>query len=474
MIDIDKAKKFFILGIKGVAMTNLAIILTRSGKEVFGWDVEEKFITDEILKKYKIKFINRIDAHGFKTMTKDVDMVIYSAAHGGINNPILKLIDNKIPRIHQAQMIGQLMKKFKIPLAVAGSHGKTTTSALLSFALIKLGKKPSYIVGTSRFGKYAGADYSHPWETDYFIAEADEYGLNPPKDKTPKFYFLNPKFVIATNIDFDHPDVFKNLEMVKAAFKNFFNQKKIIGCGDNIALLSVLKKMSKKNYLTYGFKSINDYQIKNYRLDKNGSIFLVKFPNRKTYQFKIKIFGLMNITNATGVIGLLDQLGFSPKQIAYAIKDFAGAKRRFEKIYEDEKITIFDDYAHHPEEIKATIEAARLRFPKKRIIVIFQPHTFSRTQELIKEFNQALSKADTALILPIFPSARENPKNFNLSSLAIVKADQHNKNLFYLSNEEELLNEVKKIIQKGDIIFTMGAGNVYQLGKKIVNLINDY
>jgi UDP-N-acetylmuramate--alanine ligase len=115
-----------------------------------------------------------------------------------------------------------------------------------------------------------------------------------------------------------------------------------------------------------------------------------------------------------------------------------------------------------------------LRFPKKRIIVIFQPHTFSRTQELIKEFNQALSKADTALILPIFPSARENPKNFNLSSLAIVKADQHNKNLFYLSNEEELLNEVKKIIQKGDIIFTMGAGNVYQFGKKIVNLINDY
>jgi UDP-N-acetylmuramate--alanine ligase len=473
MTDLNKINKIFILGIKGVAMTNIAIILKKQGKEVFGWDVEEEFITDTLLKKHKIKVLTKTDAKNLSSMINRVDLIIYSAAHGGINHPLVKNVAKEIPSLHQAEVLGKIMKQFCYPIAVCGSHGKTTTSALLSHALIKLNQKPSYIVGTSQFNQYDGGDFNPPSKTNYFIAEADEYGLNPPKDKTPKFYFFNPKFIIATNIDFDHPDVYENLEIIKNAFYNFFDKRKIIACGDDIGLVSVLKKLKQENYLTYGFDRKNNYQIVDYQTKENFTQFLLRFPNGERENFQTKIFGKMNIVNTTGVITLLHQFGYNANQIATAIENFTGAKRRFELVYQGKKIAIFDDYAHHPKEIISTLEAARLRFPEKRIIVIFQPHTFSRTQALIKEFNQALSQADLAFVLPIFPSAREDRKSFAISSQDIIEANNRKKNLIYAPNSSSLLNKLKQIVKINDIIFTMGAGNVYQFTHIIKKQLND-
>lgn len=473
MIELNKIKRIFILGIKGIAMTNIAIMLKKQNKEVFGWDVDEEFITDQTLKKYRIKVFTNQKEEKLSTLIKNCDLIIYSAAHGGTNHPLLKGYKQKIPLIHQAEIIGLMMKQFKQPIAICGSHGKTTTSALLSYALINLNQKPSYMVGTSQFNQYDGGDFNPPSKTNYFIAEADEYGLNPPKDKTPKLYLLNPQFIIATNIDFDHPDVYENLEMVKDAFYNFFDNRKIIACGDDINLISVLKKLKQENYLTYGFDKKNNYQIVNYQTTEDFTQFLVQFPNGERKSFQIKIFGKMNIVNTTSVIALLHQFGYNTNQIATAIENFTGAKRRFEKVYQGKKIAIFDDYAHHPKEITSTLEAARLRFPNKRIIVIFQPHTFSRTQALIKEFNQALSQADLAFILPIFPSAREDQKNFTISSQDIIEINNRKKNLIYVPNTTSLLNKLKQTVKINDIIFTMGAGNVYQFAHVLKKQLND-
>lgn len=474
---LNQSKRIFISGIKGVAMANLALILSKMGKEIIGWDVKEEFITKPIIDKLKQKQLILIEGskkiNYLINLLKNIDLYVYSAAHQPINNLLFKKISSVIPRFHQAQIIGEIMKQFQIPIAVAGSHGKTTISSLLSYSLIQLNQKPSYLVGTSSFNNYFGGDYHQPSKTKFFIAEADEYGLNPPIDKTPKFFFLSPKYIIANNIDYDHPDVYQNLEEVKIVFNKFFKDRKIIANGDNQSLLSTLKKINRKQYLLYGFHNKNDYQIKNYSINEDISSFNLYFYDKKIESFKIKIFGLMNILNSAAVITLLLHLGFSAKEIKKAIKDFTGAKRRFEIVYQKNDIKIFDDYAHHPTEIEKTIEAAKLRFPKRRIIVIFQPHTFSRTKKLLKEFNHSLSKADLAFILPIFPSARENPTYFNVSSQSIITINNKN-NLIFVEDKKDLFNRLTKTLTKSDIIFTMGAGDVYKLKDDLIFLVNRY
>lgn len=465
---LKKTKNIFILGIKGVAMANLALILTIMRKKVTGWDVTEDFITKPILDSLPIRIFNH--NHLDKEIIKKTDMIIYSAAHQGERNPLLKEFNPEIPRLHQIEIIDNIMKQFPLPIAVAGSHGKTTTSSLLAYSLINLHKKPSYLVGSSNFNNFFGADYHPPSQTPYFIAEADEYGLNPPYNKTPKFHHLHPKLIIATNIDFDHPDVYQNLEKVKIAFSRFFNKTTIIACGDNKNLMDVLKKIKRKQYLLYGFNQRNDYQIKNWVVNEKNSQFSLYYKGKKIDRFKTKIFGPMNISNATAVIIALRSLGFSLKDIKIAIENFTGAKRRFEEIYHYKGTYLFDDYAHHPTEIAKTISAARLRFVKRRIIVIFQPHTYSRTKILLKEFAHSLSQADLSFVLPIFPSAREKISQDKISSSEIVRFNP--KKLIFISTNQNLIDKLKKILKDGDIIFTLGAGDVYRLKNIVIPIIN--
>ena len=218
---LKQAKNIFFVGIKGVAMANLGVVLKKMGKNVTGCDVEEEFITDKLLKDNKITW-----KVGFKDLPKNIDLMVYSAAHQGLSNPlIIKAKKRKVNVISQAGLLGELMLGFETKIAVAGCHGKTTTASLLSYALNKLNAKPSYFVGVPFFTDYQGADYQ---EKKYFVIEADEYGINPPSDKTPKFFKLNPDWIICTNIDFDHPDVYKNIEETRKAFVKFFGEKKLI------------------------------------------------------------------------------------------------------------------------------------------------------------------------------------------------------------------------------------------------------
>lgn len=447
-------------------MANLAVILKKMGKTVTGADVSEEFITDYLLKSGHITY-----AVGFSPadLPTDIDLVVYSAAHGGTSNPIVLEAEKRgVKIIAQTRLIGEMMEKFKTKIAVCGSHGKTNTASLLSFALIKLGVRPSYLVGAPSFNNISGGDLVG---LDYFVVEADEYGVNPPEDKTPKFNYLNPDYILTTNIDLDHPDMYESLDDVSAAFRKFFAGKKLILCGDDPPSEQFVNEISHDQLKTYGYSARSDMLVKNVKTTETDSSFDLYFNSKFLGQFSIKLFGKKIILNTVGAILLLQELGFKSSEIKQAIKDFSGAKRRFEKIFFANNTYLFDDYAHHPKEIETILSSARERFPKRRIIVLFQPHTYSRTALFLSEFAKSLSLADYSIILPIFASARENPKNFALTSADIVAKSQ-NDNLAAVETKSEGLNKLKDILRNGDVVFTLGAGDVYKLGDDIIDLIS--
>lgn len=354
---LNKSKNIFIVGIKGAAMSNLAVILKKMGKRVTGCDVAEEFITDIILKKFEIPY-----SVGFnpELLSKETDLIIYSAAHTGQENQIIIEAKKRgIMTASQAEVLGELLTHFKTSIAVSGCHGKTTTSSLLAYALTKLGVKPSYLIGVPTFHDQPGGMYDGQ---DYFVIEADEYGVNPPVDKTPKLLFLHPTHIICTNIDFDHPDVYQNIEKTKKTFLQFFDNKKLYLCIDDVHIKSIVDKLDRTQYQGFGFSQDADLKIQNPLVIATQSSFDLIYKGKDLGTFIISLFGEKNISNAAGVILTLINLGFDVEGIKNAIKDFATVKRRFEFVYKKNDTYLFDDYGHHPAEIAATISAARAHF----------------------------------------------------------------------------------------------------------------
>lgn len=454
-------------------MANIAVMLKQQGHSVHGADVAEVFPTDTALIDNNIQF----EIFPVISIPDTTDVVIYSAAHGGLNNPLVQDAQKKGKKIlHQAELLGDLLTHFQHSIAVAGCHGKTTTSSLLSYALIQLGQKPSYMVGTPSFSGQPGSAFA---DKKYFVIEADEYGLNPPDNTKPKFHFLKPDYGVILNIDFDHPDVFKDLEQTKAAFKIFMediikndSEAPLVLCADDEPLMDVAKSFNRATYTTFGLSADADYQVSNISYHESITQFELINKEKNLGMFSTKLAGEKNATNTAGVITLLLKLGFTPGEVQTAISDFSGAKRRFELIGEKNGIKIFDDYAHHPHELEAVIEGTKHRFPGKRLIVVFQPHTFTRTEMLQNEFIEALAKADGSILVPIFASARENVSNTSITSKDLAElAEKQGYTHIYISNTtEETINLLKDTLKPGDIILLAGAGDVYKLKNDIIDI----
>ena len=471
------SQHIFFVGIKGVAMANLARILVQLGKHVSGSDVEETFITDEIIESCAIKVIHSFEGDD---LPNETELVVYAASHEGRNNPqVVEAEQRNIKVLHQSELLSQLMKLFNTSIAVAGCHGKTTTTALLSFALKKLTPEMSYMVGTSSFNGWYGGDYDG---TQYFVVEADEYGIDPPDNLTPKFHLLNPDYAIITNIDHDHPDVYPSIYDTKKAFQIFMNKllqkdfilPHLIVCEDDENIPDLQKSMKRDSFITYGFSKQADVQIMQMTTSKLGSHFYIssKLFELQNVPVQINLFGEMNTLNAAAVLTLLLQLGFSKEKIIQAMHGFTGAKRRFEYVGKTKKIILYDDYAHHPAEISATIAAARLRFPNKRLVVLFQPHTYSRTEKMKHEFVKALSQADKVVLLPIFPSAREKQTDNKITSevLAELGNKMNTDTMISSQSKDEAMYQLEVLVKPNDLIITMGAGDVYMLGKHILEI----
>lgn len=463
-------QSYFILGIKGAAMANLAVMLQEMGNRVTGVDVSEEFITDATLTEHAIPYTTNFSD------TKAVDSCdtfVYSAAHGGLNHP-LAIYAKKIGKtlISQPALLGRLVNQFSKSIAVSGCHGKTTTSSLLAWALGKLGVNPSFMIGAPPHGGSGGGRFT---QSEYMVIEADEYGVQPPIDKTPKLLFLHPSFTICTNIDFDHPDVYSSIEDTKKTFEQFFHQsKRVLAHGDDFHIQSLIARDSQKTILTYGFKDSNDYKVATVEQDQDGSSFSLRKNATLLGIFKVNLFGEKNILNAAGVVSCLLEHGFDVSSIQKALLGFTGAKRRQELLWSDGQSYLYDDYGHHPVEIASTISSLKGRFPTKKLHVIFQPHTYSRTHALLEEFAEVLSQSHFTYLLPIFASARENSSDFRVSSQHIV--DKAKKNIITTitshNNPHDLLENLKQKVRRGDVVLTLGAGDVYKLKNDIITILN--
>lgn len=458
-------KKVLIVGIKGVAMSHIAVILKKLGYEVEGADVDEHFITDPLLAQHGIKIHTHFD---LEVMPDNVSHVIYGAAHGGRDNPIVKkALTNGIKIVHQSEFLGELLKEFEHVIAICGTHGKTTTSSLMAHALINLKVLPSYLIGAPSFGIHQGSDYG---TKKYFVIEADEYGMNPPTDVTPKFFHLHPQYVICTNIDFDHPDVYKNLEDVKGAFSQFLRGKKIVVCFDDDPLMEVVRSSNHRTFTTYGFNEGADARIVNYKSSAEGHTFDIQFAKTTISSVHTGMSGRKNALNTAGALVMLLELGFDIESVLPALSGFIGAKRRLEVLYNNDGYTIIDDYAHHPQEIEAAINAVREQYEGRTLRVVFQPHTFSRTEALLPDFCTALSLADSTYIAPIFASAREDSSQSTMTSQLIAQgaAAQGYTQVSAYETKDMLTEQIKSEFVPGDVILIMGAGDIYKIAPALI------
>lgn len=464
-----KKNTAYLVGIKGVGMTALAVYLKGSGFDVVGSDVTDVFPTDKILKDQNIKILKGFSSYN---INKKYDVVIVTGAHGGMTNPEAEEAQKlQIPTFMHGEYLGQIMND-KFGISIAGCHGKTTTASIIAFLLEKSGFKPSYCIGTAEINNLGPA--GHFSRGKYFVAEADEYMTCPKSDPTPRFFWQKPKIAVITNIEYDHPDEFSGIEEVKDTFLKFINKLDrdtlVVACADSIHVTAILPKIN-KTVITYGFSPRADFGIAHFNFDNGISFMKVKYKNIILDEYMLSIPGKHNLLNSLAGIVVAEQLGISREKIKKNLNLFTGSKRRFEKIGQIGDILLYDDYAHHPSEITATLSAAKSWFPRRRIIVLFQPHTYSRTKVLFSDFAKAFTLSDLALICDIYPSAREKYDSTVNSNMLVVAANKHKKNAQYLKDKQQVITFLEKEVRPGDLVITMGAGDIYLWHDKLQKML---
>lgn len=447
-------------------MTALACCSQDLDIQVSGSDVEEVFVTDRILKNRNIRWKIGFDK---KNLKKRPDLVITTGAHGGLDN--IEAIEAKrleVPILTHGQALGEFMEG-KDGISVCGVGGKTTTSSIIAGVLEKAGRKPSYAVGVAEINPLGpGGRYNSGRE---FVAEADEYANSPGIDNRPRFSFQKPKVIVITNIEYDHPDVYENIGQTKETFRKFFESLPknglLVACADNPNTRETIKGLP-GNVQTYGFSPKADWRIEKTYFGSGQTIFSLSYKSLMIEDIKIKIPGRFNVLNATAAFASATFLGLDARVIKKGLENFYGTKRRFEYIGQVRGIRLYDDYAHHPNEIKEILLATKKWFPQNRIIAIFQPHTYSRTRALLYEFGQAFSQADIAVVSDIYASAREKDDCGISGELLAQEVSKNHSFAVYMPGESQVISFLEKEAKNGDIIITLGAGSIFQWHKNIL------
>jgi UDP-N-acetylmuramate--alanine ligase len=471
---MSKIKNIHFVGIKGVGVAPLAIIAIEAGFNVSGCDLGEEFITDEPLKKAGIKpFIGFSEDH-----LKACDLLITTGAHGGFDNiEVAKAKQLGIPVWTQGQAVGkfidgEIFKHSFEGISVAGSHGKTTTSAMIA-TILKVNKlDPSFLIGTGEIPSLGSS--GHFGKGKYFVAEADEYATEPRHDKTPKFLWQNPQIGVITNVELDHPDLYVSMEQLRKAFLDFANKINpsgaLVACIDDLETMKVLGHYRGK-VITYGFSKNADFNIQSISISPNKAFFWANMKDTSLGEFVLNVSGEHNVLNALAAIAVCLELGLSIENIKKGLLEFKGTKRRAESVGQTTLgALIYDDYAHHPTEIRSTLAAFKKMFPNKKLVCIFQPHTYSRTKILFDQFITSFSLADQLILVDVFPSQREIIDNTVSSKILADNIAKIHKSVLYMANFTDVVKYLdQKNLNKDYIIITMGAGDVYKIGKEIVN-----
>jgi UDP-N-acetylmuramate--alanine ligase len=443
-------RKLHLVGIGGSGMSGLAEILLSMGFEISGSDIRKSEITER-LEKLGCK----IYYEHSPSNVKDKDLVIISSAIKEDNPEVREAKKLKIPVIKRLEMVAELTRT-KYSICVSGAHGKGTVTSMIAKIIEKAKLSPTVMVGGIIKGTSSSILLG---QSDLFVAEVDE------SDK----YFLKifPTIVVVTNIDKEHLDTYKNIREIKKAFKEFVLKVPFYGCiiinGEDKNLREIVKDVKRK-VITFGFSKNFQIYPKNLNLKENYSTFEVEY-NGEGAEIKINLPGKHNVLNALAAISTAYELEIPLWITKEALEEFKGLERRFEFKGERKGIGWLDDYAHHPTEIRETLLTAKNFWKKGRIVVIFQPHRYTRTYYLYKDFSKSLKIADIVLILPIYPAGEKKIKG--VKSDLIYKEMKKNKKDVYLVKDEELDEKLKEILREGDLLVSIGAGDVWRKVKKI-------
>lgn len=454
-IDFNNKVHIHFMGIGGISMSGLAEILLGAGFTVSGSDQKESDLTRHLSALgAKIAY-----PQAAENISPDIDVVVYTAAIHPDNPEFKAATDASLPMMTRAELLGQIMDNYKRSIAVSGTHGKTTTTSMISQILLETADDPTISVGGILEAIHSNV---HVGNSDLFITESCEY--------TNSFHSFFPRYNIILNIEADHLDFFKNLENYRASFKKYAGNTASDGLliiNNDIEDVSYFTKGLDCEIITYSLTKQADVTAENITYNELGfASFIPVVKGEKLPELSLNVPGIHNVSNALAAIALCTKLGISIEHIKSGLAKFGGADRRFQIKGKFMDATIVDDYAHHPTEIKASLAAAA-NYPHNRLIVCFQPHTYTRTLSFLDGFADALSSADMVLLADIYP-ARE-PDIYGVSSKDIAdRLEKLGCETHYLGSFEECENFLKKNLINNDLLITMGAGDVYLVGEHLL------
>lgn len=455
-IDFNNPIHIHFIGIGGISMSGLAKILLSEGFTVSGSDAHSSALTDELIGDGCIVSVPQSAGN----ITNDIDLVVYTAAIHPDNPEFKAAKEAGLPMLTRAELLGQIMTIYKNAINIAGTHGKTTTTSMVSEILLAANMDPTISVG-GILNSIGGN--TRVGGNKYFVAEACEY--------TNSFLSFNPTMNIILNVKEDHLDFFKDIDDIRHSFKLFTEKLPSDGTliiNSDIDNYEYFYKDTDCEVITFGSdpeKSM--YSATNITYDKYGCCsYTLLINNEDSGTIELSVPGLHNVYNSLSAVAAAFKLGISIDNIKAGLKHFTGTNRRFEKKGEFNGVTVIDDYAHHPDEITATLNSAK-NYPHNKIWCVFQPHTYSRTKALMPEFAKALSLADNIVLAKIYP-ARETD-NLGISSadlMELIKAE--GKDCYYYESFEDIEKFLLNNCINGDLLITMGAGDVYKIGEELL------
>jgi UDP-N-acetylmuramate--alanine ligase len=456
-----KSKHIHFVGIGGIGMSGIAELLLNLGYKISGSDLHESDITRRLESLGGTLHIGH-DADWIR----GADVVVISSAIADDNPEVEAAVNSLIPVIPRAEMLAELMRLAKFGIAIAGSHGKTTTASMVAWLLAEAGLDPTVVIG----GKVdcLGGINAKLGGGDFLVAEADE--------SDGSFLKLSPVLEIVTNIDHEHLDYYSSIEQIKAVFLDFIDKIPFYGavilCLDDPHVASILPEV-KKRFLTYGLTSQANVYAKGINTSGLNTRFEVCVENEVLGEVNLSLAGVHNVYNALATITVGLELDIPFATIAAALESFSGVQRRLQIKGERRDITVVDDYGHHPTEIRATLSALRDAWPERRRVVLFQPHRYSRTKALAEEFYTAFHEADILLLTEIY-SASESPIPGVTAEALLNGIKQHgHRHAYFEPSFSELLDKAMDILAPGDVVLSLGAGNIWQAGEKLLEMMQD-
>jgi UDP-N-acetylmuramate--alanine ligase len=452
-------KKIHFVGIGGIGMSGIAEVLLDQGFKVSGSDKSLSEVTDRLKKLGATIY----EGHKAEHITPDVDTLVYSSAVVLDNPEVIEAQRKKIPTVRRAEMLAEVMR-LKYGIGIAGTHGKTTTTSMISLILMEGGLDPTVIVGGKLSG--LGGTNARLGKGDFIVVEADEFDRS--------FLSITPTIAVLTTLETDHLDCYRDLEDIKGAFIQFANKVPFYGfivlCLDEPALQDIMPKMRQKKILTYGLNPQADSQAIDIRHKNNTSTFTVVKNDTELGIITLQVPGKHNVQNSLAAISVGLELGIPFAKIKSGIEKFGGVFRRWELKGEVDEISVYDDYAHHPTECRATLSGAKAGW-RRRVVCVFQPHLYTRTRDFYEDFGKAFLLADVLVVTDVYP-AREEPIQGVTGELIANAAKQFgHKEVHYVPDKKNVPSFLQKTVKAGDIVITMGAGDIWKYGEEYLKLV---